>query len=164
MHPTRKGTAPYWQGAAQLEVGGSCPVEYEDSSHHREWPIHYTTIRYWWMQYKILISFSKVWSGYLILPIQRLHYKSNCNTAKTTIWKREHAVTLLIRSELATVYITIFILMKWNLAKNTVTTNKLWEYYWFYKHLIHSHPDSLAFSILAQIWDTVLDDLAAAGI
>ena len=31
MHPIRMadrgGTAPYWLGAAQLEVGDSCPVE-----------------------------------------------------------------------------------------------------------------------------------------
>ena len=42
MHPMRMadrgGTVPYWLGAAQLEAGDSCPVRYEDLSHHREQP------------------------------------------------------------------------------------------------------------------------------
>ena len=35
----RGGTAPYWLGTAQLEVGGSCPVRSEDLSHRREQPL-----------------------------------------------------------------------------------------------------------------------------
>ena len=43
MHPMMKtdrgGTTPNWLGAVQLEAGGSCPMECEDSSHRREQPL-----------------------------------------------------------------------------------------------------------------------------
>ena len=43
MHPMktadRGGTVPYWLGAAQLEADGSCPVDYDLSSHRREQPL-----------------------------------------------------------------------------------------------------------------------------
>ena len=51
-HPKRKadhgGTAPHWLGAAQLEVGDSCPMWYEDLFHRWKQPLklHYTPIEH----------------------------------------------------------------------------------------------------------------------
>ena len=52
IHPKRKadhgGTAPHWLGAAQLEVGDSCPMWCEDLFHRWKQPLklHYTPIEH----------------------------------------------------------------------------------------------------------------------